>query len=182
VFTEPASALHDQISTYGIGSNLQAREWQSIFRQLIARGLLHADMESYGVLQLTEQARPVLRNEEMIELREFPKDGGRSSFAKAERSGKKKSAAQAAIAELSPDGAALFEELRAVRSQVASDEDIKPYMVFHDSTLVEMASLQPSNREELFAISGVGENKLERFGNAFLDALTEFRESRNTEP
>ena len=176
-------AGHDRISTYGIGSNIQAREWQSIFRQLIARGLLHADMESYGILQLTEQARPVLRNEETIELREFPKDGGRSSFAKGQREGggKKKSAAQAAIADLSPTSAALFEELRAVRSQVASEEDIKPYMVFHDSTLVEMATVQPANREELFSISGVGENKLERFGNAFLDALTDFRERRTSE-
>jgi len=170
-------AGHDRISTYGIGSNIQAREWQSIFRQLIARGLLHADMESYGVLQLTEQARPVLRNEEPIQLREYPKNGGRTSFAKGQSGGgKKKSAAQAAIADLSPDAAILFEQLRAVRSQVASDEDIKPYMVFHDSTLVEMATVQPSNREELFSISGVGENKLERFGDAFLDALRDHRE------
>jgi len=81
---------------------------------------------------------------------------------------------------LSPTSAALFEELRAVRSQVASEEDIKPYMVFHDSTLVEMATVQPANREELFSISGVGENK-QRFGNAFLDALTDFRERTTSE-
>ena len=147
---------HDQLSTYGIGSHLSANEWKSVFRQLIARGLLFADIANYGVLKLTESARPVLRGEEILMLRSWKREPTRKRRKALDEN------------PLAGDDADLFEALRECRSQLAREHGMPPYVVFHDRTLIEMARLRPTDHAQMQQISGVGEKKLELYADDFI--------------
>jgi ATP-dependent DNA helicase RecQ len=151
---------HDTISTFGIGTDLDQRQWRSVFRQLVARGLLGVDMEGHGGLHLTPSSRDVLRGETTLLLR---KDltAERPKRAKAER----------AQPPASDDDAFLWEALRAHRLELAKDQGVPPYVIFHDSTLLEMTRSLPTSLEALAAINGVGQVKLQRYGDSFLDVL-----------
>jgi ATP-dependent DNA helicase RecQ len=151
---------HDTISTFGIGADLDQRQWRSVFRQLVARGLLGVDMEGHGGLHLTASSRGVLRGETTLLLR---KDliAEKPKRAKAER----------AQPMTSDDDASLWEALRAHRLELAKDQGVPPYVIFHDSTLLEMARTLPTSLAALAAITGVGQVKLERYGGSFLDVL-----------
>jgi len=152
---------HDQVSTWGIGADLSAREWKSVFRQLVAHGFLRTDPEGYGALQLTEKCRPVLRGEEEVWLRKDPAIRAASSRRpSAERSGHLSSADQVA-----------WEQLRACRKALADQHGVPPYVIFHDTTLFEMLERRPRTLDELARINGVGAAKLEKYGQAFLTAL-----------
>jgi ATP-dependent DNA helicase RecQ len=150
---------HDRVSTYGIGADLDGREWRSVIRQLITRDLLAVEME-HGTLHLTESARPVLRGEQSLALR---KDLlGRRARARP-RAARNEA--------LTPTNEPVFEALRARRLELARDHGVPPYVIFHDSTLVEMAERRPATLAELADVSGVGTTKLERYGSAFLEVL-----------
>ncbi len=151
---------HDTISTFGIGADLDQRQWRSVFRQLVARGLLGVDMEGPGGLHLTPSSRGILRGETMLLLRKdvAPEKPKR---VKAER----------AQPLTSDDDAALWEALRAHRLELAKIQGVPPYVIFHDSTLLEMTRTVPTSLEALAAINGVGQVKLERYGESFLDLL-----------
>lgn len=151
---------HDQLSTFGIGAEKTAVEWRAIFRQLLAQGYLTADMEGYGVLQLTEKARPLLRGELQLRLRH-------------QRKGKK-SAKSKVASTLSSEDTVLFEALRDHRMTLARERNVPPYVIFHDSTLQEMAQTRPGSRHELRAISGIGEKKLSDYGEGFLAVIEEY--------
>jgi ATP-dependent DNA helicase RecQ len=163
---------HDQLSTYGIGTELDRNEWRAVLRQLMARGILTTDAEGIGSLKLTDKSPAVLKGEVTLELMKNPihAQGRRRKPAK-------KSIPAALLAEdgalADPEAAARFERLRELRKKLAKEAEVPPYVVFHDKTLAAMAALRPRDEMELMAISGVGEAKLERWGAAFLEALAE---------
>ncbi|WP_020208192.1 DNA helicase RecQ [Gilvimarinus chinensis] len=157
---------HDKLSTFAIGDELDTNQWRSVFRQLVARGLMQVDVAGYGGLMLTEKCRPLLKGETTIELRKDTKvDGGKKS-----RSG------QAANGLSGPDRA-LWDRLRELRKRLAAEQNIAPYMIFHDAHLMEMVSLQPQDLDAFARISGVGASKREHYGEAFVEVITEHVQS-----
>jgi ATP-dependent DNA helicase RecQ len=159
---------HDRLPTYGVGAELSAREWRSVARQLVARGLLALDPEGYGGLRVTEAARGVLKGGESLELRRDLLVGAAPDRAARKRRTAALEALSAEVAQLDGDTEALFERLRAKRKELADGQGVPPYVIFHDKTLAAMAVHRPATREALLRINGVGEAKLERYGEAFL--------------
>ncbi len=151
---------HDQLSTFGIGEDRSVAQWRSILRQVMVQGHLYADAERYGALRLTPRSRPLLRGEERIRLREDPPP--KRAVAKT---------ARAPAYEIPAEDEPLWEALRELRMKLCREADVPPYVIFHDSTLREMVRLRPSSPQELLALQGVGEKKLERYGEAFLGVL-----------
>ncbi len=150
---------HHTISVYGIGKALSNDQWRSVFRQLVARGLLSVDLERFGALRLEERCRPLLRGEETIELR---------------RDLKQKTTKRQTRSPLPNDiDVTLWEALRDCRRGFAEEQNVPPYVIFHDSTLQEMCVALPSSLEQLAEISGVGERKLEKYGPAFVGIITQ---------
>ena len=160
---------HQQVSTYGIGTELSANEWKSVFRQLVANGYLRADPDGYGALQLTEECRPLLKGEHTVELRKDPvvrKSTGRSSGT---RSG-------SAIRDQITDPAG-WDALRACRKALADKQGVPPDVIFHDTTLFDMLERKPGTLDELAEVSGVGAAKLEKYGAIFLETIATLQES-----
>jgi ATP-dependent DNA helicase RecQ len=156
-------AGHHQVSTYGIGTELSANEWKSVFRQLVANGYLRADPDGYGALQLTEECRPLLKGRQTIELRKDPvvkKAAGRASGGRSSAPVKDQVTDQAG-----------WDALRACRKELADKQGVPPYVIFHDTTLFGMLERKPRTLEELAEVSGVGAAKLEKYGEIFLEAI-----------
>ncbi|MGC8118923.1 DNA helicase RecQ [Marinobacter sp. VGCF2001] len=156
---------HQAITTYGIGQELSANEWKSVFRQLVANGYLRADPEGYGALQLTEQCRPLLKGKQAIELRKDPV-APKASGTRA--SGNRRSGQDVREQITDQEG---WDALRACRKELADKQGVPPYVIFHDTTLFDMLERRPANLEELAEVSGVGAAKLEKYGEVFLQAL-----------
>jgi ATP-dependent DNA helicase RecQ len=154
---------HDRLSTFGIGAGFTASQWRHIVRQLIAQGFLDVDTEGHGALRLTPAARPLLRGEVPLQLRELP----------ARETARKPAGKSKSPIELDEADRELFEALRARRLQLAREQSVPPYVIFHDSTLRELASRRPLTHEAMRGISGVGEQKLQRFGTAFIAVIQE---------
>ncbi len=152
---------HDEISTHGIGTEHSKAEWRSILRQLVAGGLLEIDQEGHGGLRLGPDSRPVLKGEREVLLRRDPARTRGPKTPAAE-----KSRARAALA--GPKDEALYDELRARRVLLASEQGVPPYVVFHDASLIEMAVAKPRSMEAFSTITGVGQAKLARYGEEFL--------------
>ena len=152
---------HASLSTYGIGNDLDAKQWRSVFRQLVAAGLLEVDVEGHGALRLTAGSSDVLKGRRTLSLRSEAPVGMR----------RRDRGARSPVAALAPDAAARFETLRQWRSEAARTQGVPAYVIFHDSTLREIAQQQPADLDALAAISGVGAGKLERYGAAVLDAV-----------
>lgn len=155
---------HQALSTYGIGQGLAQAQWSSVFRQLVAGGFLEADMEAYGGLKLTEASRPVLKGEQEVWLRRDAEPAKRKS-SKAERA----SRAKEAFAGANDDP--LWQALKARRMELAREQGVPPYVIFHDSTLLEILNNKPQTLDEMGRISGVGQAKLAKYGDAFLQVL-----------
>jgi len=153
---------HDQLSTFDIGHEHTAIEWRGIFRQLIAHNFLITDAEGYGVLKLGHKAMPLLKRNctESVMLRVLRKTKT------------KKKKISAAASDLSSRDQELFEVLRALRSTLARDQNVPPYVIFPDRTLTEMAMERPTNEEQMLNISGVGQTKLSRYGESFLNEIS----------
>jgi ATP-dependent DNA helicase RecQ len=156
---------HDRIPTFGAGRDLDKRAWQSVTRQLVAAGLLAVDVEGYGGLRLAGDAQAVLRGERKVELRHDPSPPARSRGRKGGGP-----AAGAVTLESSADQA-VFEALRARRLELAREQGVPPYVVFSDRSLLEMAARRPGTLDELHSVHGVGEAKLARYGETFLELL-----------
>lgn len=157
---------HESLSVFGIGADLAAKAWQSVTRQLVASGRLDVDHQNFGALILTEAARPVLRGEETVELR---RDRTTKGLRKAS------GARLSSIAEeLDEEDRYLFERLRRLRTQLAKDAGVPPYVVFPDATLAGIARFRPSTADDLLSVSGVGQSKLERYGEEVLSLVAEF--------
>ena len=154
---------HERISTWGIGSELSEAEWRLVLRQLVAQHIVWVDYEHFNVLRLSEGARAVLKGERRIELRRHtPSTSAR----------RRKDRKPAAHAELAAGDEGLFEALRAWRAGVAKEHGIPAYHVFTDATLRGIATQRPQSHSELRGVSGVGEKKLERYGEAVLALVT----------
>lgn len=156
---------HDKVSTFGIGKTLNLAQWSGVYRQLIAAGLLEADMAAYGGLKLTESARPVLKGAQEVWLRRDAEPEKRIS--KAERSAR----AKEAFAGANDDP--LWQALKAKRLELAREQGVPPYLIFHDSTLLEIHNRKPHTLDEMGQISGIGQAKLQRYGDDFLQVLEE---------
>ncbi len=151
-------AGHDTLSVFGVGRDLEAGTWQSVFRQLVAAGMVEVDVEGHGSLTLTGEARPVLKGEKSVTLRPDLRPS-----AKTVRG------ARAPDEELAdPNDVALFHTLRSKRLELAKAQNVPPYVIFHDRTLREMARKKPRSIDELAQVSGVGASKLERYGADFV--------------
>ena len=155
---------HEQLTTYGIGMEHSHAEWMSIVRQLIHRGFLYQDIAAYSVLKLTPQARGLLRNEISLEL------------ARPRSKEKLLKKPPPAAIDLKADDLELFETLRDLRMRLAKEQGVPPYVIFGDTSLLEMCRERPMNSEEFLNINGVGEAKLERHGEAFMEVITLFLE------
>ena len=166
VASERGRALgHDRLGVFGVGRELDATAWRAVFRQLLAHGLLYLDPAGYGGLRLTSAARPVLKGERELRLRRD------TLAAKSMNQGRGRTtprAAATAQGAASPVDKALFERLRALRRRLAEEQGVPPYVIFHDRVLVEFSQGRPATRAALLQVSGVGQAKLERYGEVFL--------------
>ncbi len=152
---------HDQLKTFGLGSDLGDKRWRSVFRQLVATGLLRVDVTGYGALMLNESSRPVLRGEQAVRFRQ-----------EAEVEKKKAPKVRSKVpVDLPADRHALLEALRTLRRKLAEEQGVPSFVIFHDSTLMQLVMQRPQSREQLAQISGIGAQKLERYGAALLDVL-----------
>ncbi|HPE59057.1 MAG TPA: DNA helicase RecQ [Thiolinea sp.] len=149
---------HDSLSTFGIGQDHGQSEWRTIFRQLIALGYLSVDLEGHGALRLTEKSRPLLRGEISLQLRH-------------DRTVEKKQKVRGVKATVRPEDQSLWEALRRLRLRLAQEQGVPSYVIFHDSTLIQMIVQRPRTLEGLGMISGIGEQKRERYGQAFLEEI-----------
>nr|WP_319385378.1 DNA helicase RecQ [uncultured Roseibium sp.] len=157
---------HDKLSVFGIGQEHSQKTWQSIARQLVATGFIDVDHAQFGALVLSEAARPVLRGDETISLRKDRNAAG----LKQTRSSRTGSVAD----ELDEEDKLLFQRLRRLRTQIARDQNVPPYVVFPDATLAGIASARPVTPDALLSVSGVGQSKLEKYGETFLELVEAF--------
>ena len=155
---------HERLSTWTIGSDLDERQWRGVFRQLVAGGLLEADVEHHGALRLTALSGPVLRGERALMFR--------SEAAKPPRGRKSRGGGTTSPAiELDMDSQIRFDALRQWRATTAREQNVPAYVIFHDSTLRAIAEAAPDDMVELSRIPGIGASKLDRYGEAVLQHL-----------
>ncbi|GGF91794.1 ATP-dependent DNA helicase RecQ [Rhizobium wenxiniae] len=155
---------HTDMPVFGAGKDLPMRTWQSVYRQLLAAGLIRVDHDAFGALKLEPEARAVFRHERQVRFRKDRPTGGKADRNLSAR-------AKGARAELGEADAVLFEALRRKRTEIAKELSIPPYVVFADTTLVGFATLKPVSLEAMLEVSGVGQTKLERYGDAFLEII-----------
>ena len=158
---------HHELSTYGIGAELDANTWRSVFRQLVVAGLLEVDAEGHGSLRLGQAARPVLRGERQLQLREdVRRKAGRGTGAGGERR-------SGSTLHVDAGDRPLFDALRGWRGQLAREQSVPAYVIFHDRTLRDIAQLRPASISELARVGGIGGGKLARYGEAVLEIVRE---------
>ncbi|WP_406732231.1 ATP-dependent DNA helicase RecQ [Vibrio scophthalmi] len=151
---------HDKLSTYGLGRDHSHDYWVSVFRQLIHKGLLFQNITRNSTLQLTEEARPLLRGEMTLELA-VPRLDTAARAAKSDKLTSKNYDKK------------LFAKLRKLRKSIADEDGLPPYVVFSDATLIDMAEILPTSYGEMLAVNGVGQRKLEKYADPFLDLIQE---------
>ena len=160
---------HEGLSTYGVGGEYSRTEWRAIFRQLVAMGLLVVDVAGHGGLHFGPDCRAVLRGERRVELRRDP------VAARARKSAKARPAATIE----DPADEALFQALRTRRMALAKSQGVPPYVIFHDSTLVEIARAKPTDLAQFARLNGVGHVKLDRYGVDFLAIVAAHKDGGN---
>ncbi|MGX5174817.1 DNA helicase RecQ [Aliikangiella sp. IMCC44653] len=151
---------HEQISTFGVGNELSVAQWRSLFRQLVAQGYLSVNHDLYGALQLNQKSRAVLKGLQTILARESVKISAANTSKKS------------AVAEVHRE---LFEALKELRKLLADSQGVPPYVIFHDASLIEMATKRPENAQDFKFIHGVGERKLTLYGKDFLKVIKQFK-------
>ncbi len=155
---------HDKVSTFGIGHAYTQAQWQSIYRQLVAANLLTIDMSGYGSLKLTEKSMPLLRGEHTIAFRNDPEVKKKKAKSTAKRGNNLLPA---------PDDA-FWQALKNRRLELAREQGVPPYIIFHDSTLQEIHEKKPLTLNEFVLISGVGQSKLQRYAEAFMEIVARY--------
>ncbi|MCD7097426.1 DNA helicase RecQ [Stenotrophomonas sp. MMGLT7] len=153
---------HDKLSTYGIGTDLDARTWRSVFRQLVASGLLQVDAEAYGGLRLTDGSREVLKGQRQVMMR---KESPRSR--ERERGGQRSGLS------VQPQDLELFNALRELRAGLAREQNVPAFVIFHDSTLRNIAEQRPASIDQLARVGGIGGSKLARYGEQLVQIVRE---------
>ncbi|MEW7009412.1 DNA helicase RecQ [Lentilitoribacter sp. EG35] len=159
---------HDQVSTYGIGTDLSKLEWQNIFRQLVASNLLAPNADGHGGLHITTKGRAFIKNKSPLPMRHYVKT---SNTERSDRSSKKSKAMATLTSEADQS---LYENLKAARSALAKTQKVPAYVIFHDKTLIELARHKPDTLEAMLDINGIGEAKLERYGQPLLDVINQY--------
>jgi ATP-dependent DNA helicase RecQ len=152
---------HDTLSTFGIGKEYGKQEWQSIFRQLVAQNLLQVDMAGHNGLKITEEGKRFLKEKYALRLRKY----------ESRRQMRKVAATGPAQASGNEREELLFSALKARRMGLAKTQNLPPYVIFHDKVLREFARLKPAGPAAMLAINGVGEVKMQRYGEAFLQVI-----------
>jgi len=155
---------HEGLSTWAIGADLDERQWRGVFRQLVAGGLLEADVEHHGALRLTTLSGPVLRGEVELRFRHEPEKPARGRRTRGGSSA-------AVVIDLDPESQLRFDALREWRSNTAREQNVPAYVIFHDSTLRAIAQAAPDDLDELARVPGIGASKLDRYGEAVLQQL-----------
>jgi ATP-dependent DNA helicase RecQ len=155
---------HDSLPTFAVGADMDDMGWRSVFRQLLAGGLLEADAQAYGALKLTDEARPVLKGETTLTLRRHAV----RSKSKAVKKTREKGSANATI---SASDSPLFDALRGWRADKAREQGVPAYVILHDRTLHELATLRPQSLTALLDVPGIGLAKAERYGEYLLELL-----------
>ncbi|KEO53585.1 ATP-dependent DNA helicase RecQ [Thalassospira permensis NBRC 106175] len=153
---------HDDLSVYGIGKDVSQPQWRSVFRQLLAMGYLQVDVEGHGGVYLTEESRPVLRGEKVVEMR---KDPGESKRTMTKRLRDFDTEFE------NEEDRDLWERLRTLRRELATSQNVPPYVIFSDRTLWEMVRFKPRTLQDMASINGVGVKKLDQYGLVFLDVM-----------
>jgi ATP-dependent DNA helicase RecQ len=151
------------VSTFGIGQEYTSLQWQSIYRQLVAANLLTIDMSGYGSLRLTEKSTALLRGEQTISLRSEP-----AVLKKKLKSTDKTQHKQTLIPAVND---ILWQALKNKRIALARAQGVPPYVIFHDSTLIEIHHKKPETLAEFATITGVGQHKLERYAEGFMEVI-----------
>lgn len=151
---------HDKQSTFGIGKTIDDKQWRSVFRQLVARGLVAVDFTAHGALKLTEACRPILRGEQNLMLRKDVLFTKKKLSGRADRLNKD-----------NQKNSSLWEALRTLRRELAEAQDVPPYMIFGDATLNEMLEKKPLTHAHFIALSGVGQRKLDLYGDKFIAVI-----------
>ncbi len=157
---------HDQLSVFGIGSEYGEAEWRAVLRQVIALGLLTVDHENYSSLKLTEEAKPVLRGEQKIQLRQYQKPVKPKRTSSSSKSNYVET-------DLSTEEQTIFDKLRWWRVETARKHNVPAYVIFHDATMREIAKAKPSSLDDLRGVTGVGEKKLETYGAEIIALIQE---------
>jgi ATP-dependent DNA helicase RecQ len=157
---------HDTLPTFGVGKELDKKEWSSVFRQLVVLGVAEVAHDSYGALRATEAARAILRGERRVKFR-------RDKAASVKRALKSLAKANAPgdAGALDEATARIFEALRLERGRLAREQGVPPYIIFHDTTLLAIARRRPRNLTDLADVPGMGQNKIQRYGAAFLSVI-----------
>ncbi|MGQ0801968.1 MAG: DNA helicase RecQ [Pseudomarimonas sp.] len=154
---------HERLSTFAIGNDVDVNAWRSVFRQLVAAGLLEVEIDGFGGLRLTAAAPPVLRGETRVRLRR--------EVARAEKRSQRRVQTARPSIDMAASDLPAFERLRSLRAELARKQNVPAYVIFHDAVLRAIASEHPTDLDQFAAISGVGAAKLARYGEAFLTAL-----------
>jgi len=159
---------HDKIKTFGVGAELSKKQWSSVYRQLLATGLLSVGESAFSGFRLTSDSWPVLKGEQEVHFRQDPAG---EDIAKK----RKKKSAKIAMEDLTGEQLQIFEKLRALRLEISNSINLPPYCVFHDKTLKEMAVQPPETIDDLLEISGIGQTKAAQYGDQFLKALASLK-------
>ena len=166
-FTQRVQVLnHDALKTFGVGKELSISQWRSVFRQLLAAGMLSVNMTDISGFRLTEKSWGVLKGGQTVEFRRDP----RPIKPVGEKKAGKSSVRPVSDLENQRDRN-LFEKLRSLRLEISKQLSVPPYVIFHDKTLKELAVRRPESRDQLLEITGIGERKAEQYGAAFLEAI-----------
>ena len=158
---------HDKLSTFGIGQSHSEAEWRAILRQSIALGLVNVDHEAYSALKLTDAAKPVLRGAQPVKLRQYQKP-----VKPARSSSKPKGYVESDLSTFEQE---IFDKLRWWRVETARKHNVPAYVIFHDATMREIAKAKPASLGDLRGVSGVGEKKLESYGEEIVELIAGLR-------
>ncbi len=154
---------HTELSTYGIGKDLDARTWRSVFRQLVASSLLEVDSSAYGGLRLTDGSREVLKGQRKVMMRRETPKAARERDRSGQRTG----------LSVLPQDLALFNALRGLRAEFAREQNVPAFVIFHDSTLRNIAEQRPTSVDALGRVGGIGGTKLARYGDRLVEIVRE---------
>nr|WP_298682083.1 DNA helicase RecQ [uncultured Dongia sp.] len=163
---------HAQLPVFGIGRDIDANAWKSLARQLVSLGYLVVQSDQFNTLAVSETARPILKGEEKLNLRRATVNMGSGKKARRNGTSEATTAAALARADVAPD---LWDALRARRRDLAAAQNLPPYVIFHDATLLEIAHRMPATLADFLAIPGIGERKMKRYGADFLEVLAAYR-------
>jgi ATP-dependent DNA helicase RecQ len=153
---------HDSLPTFGVGKDLSLHDWRSLSSQMVSLGFLNVEGDGFNILTMSESARPILKGQQQVMVRK-PAERGRGR--------KRTLAAPAGSQDLDQK---LWEALRARRRSLAAEQNVPPYVIFHDATLAEIARRKPRSLDAFLEIPGIGERKLARYGQEFMAVIAEF--------